>query len=283
VNDLIREFSLYLASEGKKPRTITIYTDAAKWIQKAQGITEWAQITRSDVRRHMAFLNEKYSPGYASNQYRALAVFFRFLSEEENIPSPMSGIRPPKVPEKLVPVIAKSEYADLIHTCSGKSFTDIRDRALIEFFRSTGARRSEVSELKVSDVDLDQLAAIVTGKASRMRVVRFDSSAGLAISRYLRARKNHRHSSSPMLWIGTDGPLQSNAIYLMFKRRGEKAGVKINPHRFRHDFSHRYLYNGGQETDLMQQNGWSSSSMLRRYGASAAAQRAREHYDQVMT
>jgi len=47
-----------------------------------------------------------------------------------------------------------------------------------------------------------------------------------------------------MLWIGTDGPLQPHSINIMFKRRGIKAGVTINPHRFRHDFSHRYLMNG---------------------------------------
>ena len=85
-----------------------------------------------------------------------------------------------------------------------------------------------------------------------------------------------------MLWIGADGPLYPDAIYLMFRRRGERAGVRINPHRFRHDFSHRYLLKGGQETDLMQQNGWTSPEMLRRYGASAAAERARKHYDKVM-
>jgi integrase len=85
-----------------------------------------------------------------------------------------------------------------------------------------------------------------------------------------------------MLWIGVDGPLHSDAIYLMFRRRGEKAGVQINPHRFRHDFSHRYLLNDGQEGDLMAQNGWTSREMLRRYGASAAAERARKHYDKVM-
>jgi integrase/recombinase XerD len=86
-----------------------------------------------------------------------------------------------------------------------------------------------------------------------------------------------------MLWVGNDGALTSDGIYQMFERRAKKAGIQMNPHRFRHDFSHRYLLNGGQETDLMQQNGWSSPEMLRRYGASAAAERARQHYDKVMS
>lgn len=282
VDPIIQDFSLALAAEGRKPKTIRIYTDAAAWLQKTQEITDWSAVKKSHIRQHIAFIMQDHTAAYANNQYRALQQFFRFLENDEDIKNPMTGMKPPNVPEKLVPVISNGEWEKLIATCSGKRFIDLRDKAIFEFFRSTGARRSEIAGLKIIDIDLDQLAAIVTGKASKMRIVRFDAATGLALNRYLRARKNHKHASLEMLWIGQDGPLHSDAIYLMFRRRGERAGVQINPHRFRHDFSHRYLLNGGQENDLMQQNGWTSPQMLRRYGASAAAERAREHYDSVM-
>jgi hypothetical protein len=54
---MIRDFSLSLASDGKKPKTIRTYTDAAAWLQKTQGITHWASISRSAIREHMAFLH----------------------------------------------------------------------------------------------------------------------------------------------------------------------------------------------------------------------------------
>lgn len=280
---IIRDFSLALAAEGKKPKTIKIYTSAASWLMEAQELEDWSAVKKSHIRKHIASILENRSPSYANNQYRALQQFFKFLEAEEDISNPMSGMKPPTVPEKLVPVIPADDWEKIIGTCSSKRFVDLRDKAILEFFRSTGASRSEVANLRDTDIDLDQLSAIVTGKGSRMRIVRFDAATGLALSRYLRSRKNHRYASSPMLWIGEDGPLHSDAFNLMLRRRGERAGVKINPHRFRHDFSHRYLLNGGQETDLMQQNGWTSSDMLRRYGASAAAERARKHYDKVMS
>jgi site-specific recombinase XerD len=74
-----------------------------------------------------------------------------------------------------------------------------------------------------------------------MRIVRFDAATGLALSKYLRARGKHRHTASPMLWVGTDGALNPDAFNCMFKRRSTKAGVKVHPHMYRHDFSHRYL------------------------------------------
>jgi integrase/recombinase XerD len=280
---IIRDFALALTAEGKRPKTVKIYTSAASWLMEAQELQDWSNVRKSHVRRHIAGILENRSHSYANNQYRALQQFFKFLEAEEDILNPMAGMKPPTVPEKLVPVIPADDWSRLIGTCASKRYVDLRDKAILEFFRSTGARRSEIANLRAMDIDLDQLAAIVTGKGSRMRIVRFDAATGLALSRYLRARKAHRYATAEMLWLGEDGPLNPDAFNLMFRRRSEKAGVKFNPHRFRHDFSHRYLLNGGQETDLMQQNGWTSSDMLRRYGASAAAERAREHYDRVMS
>lgn len=279
---IIRDFALALTAEGKKPKTVKIYTSAASWFMNAREVADWSTVTRAHVRRHIASILENRSQSYASNQFRALQQFFKFLEAEEDIKNPMAGMKPPAVPEKLVPVITPGEWEKLIGTCASKRYVDTRDKAILEFFRSSGARRSEIANLRETDIDLGQLAAIVTGKGSRMRIVRFDASTGLALSRYLRARKQHRYASSDMLWLGEDGPLNPDAFNLMFRRRSEKADVKINPHRFRHDFSHRYLLNDGQEGDLMAQNGWTSREMLRRYGASAAAERARNHYDKVM-
>jgi integrase/recombinase XerD len=56
----------------------------------------------------------------------------------------------------------------------------------------------------------------------------------------------------------------------------------VYPHRFRHHFSHTWLDRGGAEGNLMELNGWTTPQMLRRYGASARAARARRAYDKIM-
>jgi len=73
------------------------------------------------------------------------------------------------------------------------------------------------------------------------------------------------------------------ANYQAVARAGERAGVGVYPHRFRHHFSHTWLDRGGAEGDLMELNGWVSPQMLTRYGASARGARARRSYDRVMT
>lgn len=280
MDQYIQEFKLTLRAEGKAPKTVKIYTDAIVWLL---GERDANQVTRTDIREHITGILATRSPSYASNQFRALQQFFKFLAAEENVPNLMLGMKPPKVPVNLVPVIPDEEFTKLIATCNRKTFLDLRDKALFMFFHSTGARRTEITRINVPDIDQDSLTAIVLGKASRMRVVRYDAATGLALGKYLRVRSRHKHGSSARLWIGVDGPLNPDAVSLIFRRRGSQAGVHVHPHQFRHTFAHRWLANHGQEHDLMQQAGWTSPQMISRYGASAASERARLHYDRVMT
>ena len=137
----ISSFGLYLAAEGKSPRTIRTYAEAAAWFAAAHlleraGRTGWEQAGRRDVQEWMGHMLDRYSPAYASNQYRGLQQFFRWLAAEEEIPDPMAGLRPPKVPAKLVPVFTAGELAALEQACAGRGFAQRRDAAVIAVFRS---------------------------------------------------------------------------------------------------------------------------------------------------
>lgn len=72
-----------------------------------------------------------------------------------------------------------------------------------------------------------------------------------------------------------------SGIYQVIARCGERLGINLHPHMFRHTFAHRWLDAGGAEGDLMELTGWDSPQMLRHYGASARAARARRAYDRV--
>ena len=76
--------------------------------------------------------------------------------------------------------------------------------------------------------------------------------------------------------------MTGNGIYQIITSRAGEAGIgPIHPHQFRHTFAHTQLAEGMQEGDLAHLAGWSSTQMLRRYGASAAAERARAAYDRL--
>jgi len=232
-----------------------------------------------------------YSDAYASNQFRALQQFFRWLAEEEQLPDPMARLRAPTVTEKLVPVFTSEELSALEKTCQGRSFAHRRDAAIIAVLTATGIRAGELAGIRYdprdprrSDLDLWRREITVRGKGGRPRVVRIGHEAARAVDRYLRVRSRHGQAWRAELWLGVSnrGPMTANGIYQMIARRGRQAGVDAWPHRFRHHFSHTWLDRGGAEGDLMELNGWSSPQMLRRYGASARSARARRSYDRIM-
>ena len=285
----IDSFALRLAAEGKAPKTIRTYTEAMQWFAAA-ALTEqvsWEQVTSRDIQRWMAWLLGRYSAAYASNQYRALQQFFKWLAAEDQLPDPMAGLQPPRVADKLVPVFAPEELTRLERTCAGRSFAQRRDTAIIAVLTATGIRLSELAGLRCGDVDLQQREITVRGKGGKDRIVKIGHQAARSLDRYLRARSRRAYAWRSQLWLGVSNrePLTAAGIYQMITRRGRQAGVDAFPHRFRHHFSHTWLDRGGPEGDLMELNGWTSPQMLRRYGASPRARsaRARRTYDRIMT
>ena len=293
----ISSFALRLAAEGKAAKTIRTYTEAVQWFAAARlpgqaSLASWEQVDSQDIQQWMAWLLDRYSNAYASNQYRALQQFFKWLAAEDELPDPMAGLQPPCVTEKLVPVFTGEELARLEQACAGRSFAQRRDTAIIALFKATGIRLAELAGLRYdpgdprrSDVDLWQREITVRGKGGKDRIVKIGRQTALSLDRYLRARSRHAQAWRPQLWLGAGSrePLTAAGIYQMTARRGRQCGVDVYPHRFRHHFSHTWLDRGGPEGDLMELNGWTSPQMLRRYGASARSARARRTYDRIMT
>ena len=137
----ITSFALRLAAEGKAAKTIRTYIEAVRWFAASSlpghaSRASWEQVSSQDIQRWMAWLLARYSTAYASNQYRALQQFFKWLAAEDGLPDPMAGLQPPRVPDKLVPVFTPEELARLDHACAGRSFAQRRDTAIIAVFPS---------------------------------------------------------------------------------------------------------------------------------------------------
>jgi len=238
-------------------------------------------VRKAHIEAFQAWMIETRSASTALNKHKSLQQFFKWLAvdEEEIEQSPMERVKQPKTGTKLIPIIRDDETKELLDACKGKDFIHLRDEAIIRLYYNTGARLSEVGNLKVSDVDLNLDSAHYHGKGSKDRRVRFGPKTARAISRYLRARDQHPGHELPNLWLAYRGSrsLASNGIKLMLRRRGSAAGLTgIHAHRWRHNFAHEWKRAGGDTGDLMLLLGWTSEDMPRRYGASAAAERAQE-------
>jgi site-specific recombinase XerD len=243
-----------------------------------------AEITRPMLQAFMTDQLGKHSAGTANTRYAGLRAFFNFAVNEEIIEkTPMRGMSAPTKPTEPVPVLSIEDLRALLDACTGKSFADRRDTAILRLLLDTGMRRAELMGLHVDDLLLDQHLVQVrheNAKGKKARVVPFGAKTAQALQRYLRLRRTHKYAASPFLWVSQMGAqMEPPALNNLLVERTRAAGLPhVHPHQFRHTAAHLNLKGGMQENALMRLMGWSSPEMLQRYGASAADERARAAY-----
>ncbi len=295
---LLESFLRTLRAQNRAANTVNVYRLAVRLLARWTAATHrpaLTELTKADIEEYVIWMRtearkrdgQPFSEGYVSNQYRALQSFFTWLCEEEDIPSPMTKMKAPKVTLKMVPLISDEDFLLLIKPLEkAKDFDSRRDLAIIRMFFSSGLRIEELTMIELDRLDLNHSRATVLGKGSKERVIRFDLKTTQAVDRYLRIRGKHRFAAeSTRLWLPTmhkRRPLTTNGIRHMIRRRARAVGLELHPHMFRHTFCSNFLERGGAEGDLMEQTGWTTAQMARRYGAIARSRRMQTNYDRIM-
>jgi site-specific recombinase XerC len=267
-----------LRAANRSEKTITSYHLAWRELDAFLG-AEISQSQKDDIRRYLGARLSEISPVTVGIRFRSLRAQFRWMVAEDIITrSPMDGLRQPAVRDVPPAVLDDEQLRRLLKACEGKEFEDRRDTAIVRLMLEPGGiRLGEVTGMHVTDLLMDASLFSVTGKGNKTRWLGFGAKTGQALDRYLRMRAAHRRKRLPGLWLGTRGVLSSSGIAQLIGRRGVQAlGIHVHPHQLRHSSADAWFRNGGSEGDAMQLWGWSSDLMPKRYGRSAAADRARQ-------
>lgn len=282
--ELLASWSLALRAKNRSVRTVRNYCSAAELLDGfLPDDRSLLDAQRPDIERFIADQLDRHSTSTAATRFRCVQQFYRWATGEGLLEvSPMEGMTPPRLDEKVIPVLSLEEMRALVAACDGKTFDDRRDAALIRFMLDTGARLGEVHGMTTADITATEQTAMVTGKGDRQRRVYYSAPTAVALDRYLRERRRHRWGANPAVWIGPKGPLTDSGISQIIRRRGDVAGLDgLHPHQLRHTWAHLMKVGGMADEEVMALGGWRTGQMLAKYGSSARSERARETYQRM--
>lgn len=218
------------------------------------------RLTVRELSDYMAWLQtKKLAPASIARHMVAVKLFFRYLQLEGVVrdnPAELLGTQKTwqRVPEVMSPAVVDR----LLAAPQPYDAFWRRDRALLELLYATGCRASEVSNLKLADVHLDQRYCLAHGKGSKDRLTPLGSAAVSAIRDYLkeeRPKLARGHSHAPWLLLSRGGKrLRREAIWELVKRYVRRCGANpdVSPHTLRHSFA-THLLAGGADLRQVQE------------------------------
>ncbi len=205
------------------------------------------RVSESDVEYYLLAKKAGNTNASLNNLRRNLSAFFNWMRKEKIISeNPCDGIEPYTAAEKPIDHMEATDVEKLKLGCTHK-----RDRALIEFMRSTAVRRGEVPLVRICDIDFRIGKLIIFAeKTQKYRTVFLDDVAVHYIQEYLKDREVTESSGEPLFtYLRGDKTkaLDVDGIYASIKDIAKRAGMdrRVYPHLFRKTTATNICRRGG--------------------------------------
>ena len=284
------------------PKTVDYYQRCLlglEWFARLQDWPEPNYLERSHIRNFIEYIAtephrwagdgrrstmRKASTGTVNHYARVAKSFFNWAFDEEYIEkSPTLRMKLPRPNYKAVEPYTDAEIQAMLNVCDhdieyAYRRLGIRNKAIISIFIDTGLRLSELSGMKLSDIDPHLQQIRVMGKGAKLRVVPLNGEARKALKQYL---TQARQPGGDEVWKTDDGQAMSfHSIKIMIARLKKRAGIASGggPHRFRHYFATRCLENGMNINSLRLLMGHATLCMVLRYAKFVDVQNALDEH-----
>jgi integrase/recombinase XerD len=259
----LEQFRDYLTYErGLSVRTVEAYgSDLARWVRSMGelGARGPADVTAHQLREWVFALKDA---GLAAPSIRraqsAIRTYFAFLLAEGALVSdPTDRLESPRATRRLPDFLTLEETLRLLEAPDPERGLYWRDRAILEFLYASGVRVSELVELQLSSLHLDEGLATVLGKGAKERLVPIGEPARLALERYqreVRPRLERGRGAGRVFLNARGHPMRREAVWGIVRDAARRAGItrRVSPHTLRHTFA-THLVEGGADLAAVQE------------------------------
>jgi len=221
-------------------------------------------VDSDQIRNWVVFLLDAgLSPSSVNRKLSSLKSFFKYLVRRGELSdNPIRHVAGPKTGRPLPCFIREKEIDNLLDGDSfGDSFEGVRNRLILEMLYETGIRRSELVNIKLSDVDFELQHIKVTGKRNKQRIIPFAERLKGLMTMYLDKRKEIVNDDNHWFFVRkNEKPLSSAIIYNIVRASLSEIPMlaKRSPHVLRHSFATGMLNNGAELNAVKELLGHSS-------------------------
>lgn len=247
----IEMFQLFLSREFPESKLSDVnYSQIRNWIVELVN----TNITNRTINRKVSSLNS----------------YFKFLLKIQSVEfNPLRKHKALKVSKKLQIPFSEIEITSVLSSIETDSFEGLRDKFIVELFYSTGMRRKELVNLKLSDVNLSQGQVKVLGKQNKERYIPLLPNVLDTYQAYIIKRSNLKVIKDlTALFLTRKGvKVYEKLVYRVIINYFDTVSTKLkkSPHILRHSFATHLLSNGADLNSVKELLGHSSLAATQVY------------------
>ena len=267
INKSISSFSEYLLyQKGLSQNTVDSYTSD---LTKLSNYLQNQDLSKTNIDNFFIDMSEfNYSSSTKKRMHSSIKNFLKYINENEDYESiDISDIKL-KSSKKLPEVLSITDIENMINFYNHETYLDSRNRTVIDVLYSTGCRVSELCDINISDIDLDEKYLKLKGKGSKQRIVPIGSMLYKNLMQYLNVRETFlQNRGEPLFLSKSKNKLDRTAVFRIIKKTAKNISLQtdVHPHTLRHSAATHMLEGGCDLRTVQEFLGHSSVSTTQIY------------------
>lgn len=273
--DILEKYQIYLLTVKQKEEKTTVSSyieDIYKYLEYMENnkIKTALNIEYQDITNYLKYLdNNNYKTSSIIRKIVSIKLFHKYLSEEYKIKDVSSKIINPRLRRKLPNILTIEEVDNLLDIKLNTPF-DYRNKAMLELMYSSGLRVSELVDLKLNNIDLDNGYVRCLGKGKKERIIPIGEIAIEYLKKYRNEYRNSMKKGyyTENVFLNNHGKnITRQGFFLIIKNIAKEKNIdkNITPHMLRHSFATHLLNNGANLRTIQEMLGHSSITTTQIY------------------